>query len=155
VEWGIYSDTAIQKMKDVQAEWSGFNPESKTASLTITTYHNDVYGSQASYDKNAAMQKAKNDTSYGDLSAEEKALKHQSSGGAGGGSGGGPGGANGLDFIVPGGYPNDSYPFRAQSGEHVQVTPAGQTGGGFSDSQMSSLTKAIVMGIMTATAKKG
>jgi hypothetical protein len=38
----------------------------------------------------------------------------------------GPGGANGLDFTVPPGYPNDSYPMRVQSGEHVVVTPAGE-----------------------------
>jgi hypothetical protein len=63
------------------------------------------------------------------------------SGGGGGGGGtvstgggsippglpGGPGGANGLDFIVPPGFANDSFPFRAQSGERVQVTPANQT----------------------------
>ena len=40
-----------------------------------------------------------------------------------------PGGASGLDMIVPPGYPNDSYPIRVQSGEHVKVTPAGSTGG--------------------------
>lgn len=40
--------------------------------------------------------------------------------------------ASGADFIVPPGYPNDSYPMRVQSGEHVQVTPAGEkpTGSG-------------------------
>jgi len=31
--------------------------------------------------------------------------------------------AAGADFIVPPGYPNDSYIFRAESGEHVEVTP--------------------------------
>ena len=30
------------------------------------------------------------------------------------------------DFIVPPGYPNDSYKMGVQSGERVQVTPAGQ-----------------------------
>jgi hypothetical protein len=34
--------------------------------------------------------------------------------------------AGGADFIVPPGFPNDSFPMRVQSGEHVQVTPAGQ-----------------------------
>lgn len=39
--------------------------------------------------------------------------------------------AGGADFIVPPGYPNDSYgPIYVQSGEHVQVTPAGQAQGG-------------------------
>lgn len=34
--------------------------------------------------------------------------------------------ASGADFVVPPGFPNDSYPMRVQSGEHVQVTPAGK-----------------------------
>ena len=33
----------------------------------------------------------------------------------------------GADFIVPPGYPNDSYPMRVQSGEHVIVIPRGET----------------------------
>ena len=37
-------------------------------------------------------------------------------------------GASGLDFTVPGGFPNDSYGIGVQSGEHVQVTPAGDAG---------------------------
>jgi hypothetical protein len=36
--------------------------------------------------------------------------------------------AKGGDFTVPPGYPDDSYPMRVQSGEHVSVTPAGQGG---------------------------
>ncbi len=35
--------------------------------------------------------------------------------------------ATGGDFIVPQGFNNDNYPIRAQSGEHVSITPAGQT----------------------------
>ncbi len=35
--------------------------------------------------------------------------------------------ATGADFIVPSGYPNDSYPLLVESGERVQVTPAYQT----------------------------
>lgn len=48
---------------------------------------------------------------------------------AGGGvvSGGSGGYASGADFIVPPGYPNDSYPMRVQSGERVIVqTPQQQ-----------------------------
>lgn len=52
------------------------------------------------------------------------------------GSGGAPVGpgqggtafATGADFIVPPGYPNDSFPMFVQSGEHVKVTPAGEGG---------------------------
>lgn len=39
-------------------------------------------------------------------------------------------GANGANFIVPPGYPNDSFSMGVQSGEHVMVTPAGQGVGG-------------------------
>lgn len=35
--------------------------------------------------------------------------------------------ANGGDFIVPPGYNNDSFPMWVQTGEHVSVTPAGQS----------------------------
>lgn len=40
--------------------------------------------------------------------------------------------ATGADFIVPPGFPHDSYPMNVQSGEHVVVTPAGgaRTGSG-------------------------
>jgi len=49
---------------------------------------------------------------------------------AGSGSVYGYGGAAGADFVVPPGYPNDSFPLWAQSGEHVQITPAPNSGGG-------------------------
>ena len=34
-------------------------------------------------------------------------------------------GASGLDFTVPSGFPNDSFPILVESGEHVSVTPSG------------------------------
>jgi len=40
--------------------------------------------------------------------------------------GSGPGAAAGTDFIVPPGYPNDSYRLNVQSGERVVVIPPGQ-----------------------------
>jgi hypothetical protein len=40
-----------------------------------------------------------------------------------------PGGHNGLDYVVPQGWPNDSYPVRAESGERVIVIPKNQQGG--------------------------
>lgn len=40
-----------------------------------------------------------------------------------------PGGAQrGANYIVPPGYPNDTYYQRVSSGEHVQVTPQGKSG---------------------------
>jgi len=36
-------------------------------------------------------------------------------------------GAEGLNFVVPPGFQNDSFPIAVQSGEHVKVTPAGQS----------------------------
>jgi hypothetical protein len=38
----------------------------------------------------------------------------------------GRGSAMGADFVVPPGFPNDSFPMRVESGEHVTVTPAGE-----------------------------
>lgn len=45
--------------------------------------------------------------------------------------------STGADFIVPPGYPNDTYPIRVESGEHVVVTPANRVSGssGFNNSQ--------------------
>jgi hypothetical protein len=43
----------------------------------------------------------------------------------GGGGGGAQEFAGGADFVVPPGYPNDSFPMAVTSGEHVVVTPAG------------------------------
>lgn len=40
----------------------------------------------------------------------------------------GPGNHSGANFVVPPGFPNDSFPMRVESGEHVQVTPANQVG---------------------------
>lgn len=34
--------------------------------------------------------------------------------------------ASGADFVVPPGYPNDSFPMMVESGERVQVTPPGE-----------------------------
>jgi hypothetical protein len=48
-------------------------------------------------------------------------------GGAAGGAGA-PGFQHGADFTVPGGFPHDSFPIRVSSGEHVTVTPKGQSG---------------------------
>ncbi len=41
----------------------------------------------------------------------------------------GPGFQHGADFTVPPGWYNDSFPIRASSGEHVNITPAGQSYG--------------------------
>jgi hypothetical protein len=54
----------------------------------------------------------------------------QDVGGGGGSSGFGGGFAAGGSFIVPSGFPNDSFPMRVQSGERVTVTPANQVGAG-------------------------
>jgi len=49
----------------------------------------------------------------------------------------GIGGANGLDFMVPSGFPNDSFgPIFAQSGERVRVeTPEQQRSGNVDNSK--------------------
>ena len=38
--------------------------------------------------------------------------------------------SEGADFVVPPGFNNDTFPMLVESGEHVQVTPANQHGGG-------------------------
>ena len=45
--------------------------------------------------------------------------------------------SEGADFIVPPGYNNDTFPMRVESGEHVQVTPAGQSSGSDIPQQVS------------------
>ena len=57
----------------------------------------------------------------------------------------GRGYANGADFIVPPGFQNDSYPMRVQSGERVQVTPAGQAAPDMSElaRKLDALPRAI------------
>ncbi|MCC6192070.1 MAG: hypothetical protein IT318_23825 [Anaerolineales bacterium] len=61
--------------------------------------------------------------------------------------------ARGADFIVPPGYPNDSFHMRVQSGEHVTVVPAGQAGnrGG----PMVSLTIGAITIVTAATDARG
>jgi hypothetical protein len=62
---------------------------------------------------------------------------------------GGPGGANGLDFVVPPGFPNDSFPFRAQSGERVQVTPNSAVGSGVDiDGLARAIGREVVEGMI-------
>lgn len=52
--------------------------------------------------------------------------------------------SKGGDFIVPGGYPNDSYPMLVESGERVTVTPSGQSGpGGLSGGDVDRIVNAI------------
>jgi len=45
VEWGIYSQTAVDEMRKVQDEWSNFVPGDKNATFTVTTNYNEVHGS--------------------------------------------------------------------------------------------------------------
>lgn len=98
VAWGIYSETAVEKMKLVQAEWEGWEPGDKNATFTITTKQ--------------IQEGAVVDWSNGYYNSVGQWVQEKS--------------ANGADFIVPPGFPNDSYKIGVQSGEHVQVTPASQ-----------------------------
>jgi len=50
--------------------------------------------------------------------------------------------AGGGDFIVPNGYPNDSYPILVESGERVQITPA-NAGSSQTDHLLSMLIEEI------------
>ena len=50
---------------------------------------------------------------------------------------------NGGDFIVPPGYPNDSFPIMVESGERVQVTPSSETGNS-DNSETNDLLRALL-----------
>jgi hypothetical protein len=51
--------------------------------------------------------------------------------------------AQGGSFVVPPGYPNDSFPMRVQSGERVDVTPAGAMSGVNDQAQILAELRAI------------
>lgn len=56
--------------------------------------------------------------------------------------------ANGVkDFMVPGGFPNDSYPILVQSGERVTVTPANAVGSSLNNSEVVAAIKALSMNV--------
>jgi hypothetical protein len=50
---------------------------------------------------------------------------------------------SGGDFIVPPGYPNDSFPIMVESGERVQVTPSSETGNS-NNSETNDLLRALL-----------
>lgn len=128
VEWGIYSETAIAEMKAVQAEWEGWSPESKSATFTVTTnyFENHVTGEN----------QGTTQTTFNKNQMTEQAY------------------ANGGDFIVPPGYPNDSYGIRVQSGERVQVTPTNEVGGsGMSESMIERMAGVFAVKMAAALQK--
>jgi hypothetical protein len=100
VKWGVYSDTAVEEMRAAMAEV------------------NKLAG---------AVNGIPNKTVYVDVVTRQYSEDYRSRGIEGGLIGRGY--ANGADFIVPPGFQNDSYPMRVQSGERVQVTPAGKQEG--------------------------
>jgi len=61
--------------------------------------------------------------------------------------------ASGGDFIVPPGFPNDSYPMRVQSGERVTVTPQGQSQSGITATQMEAMFSRLATEIITGVSK--
>ncbi len=71
----------------------------------------------------------------------------QAAGGQGGGVSEGTydpkgGFAHGANFVVPAGFPNDSFRMNVQSGEHVQVTPANQVSQG-GDADMANMLTSL------------
>ena len=66
--------------------------------------------------------------------------------------------ANGGDFVVPNGFPNDSYLMRAQSGEHVSITPANSSKKSAanekgSDNHVASLINGLNMNLVNLLSK--
>lgn len=102
VEWGVYSQQAVDAMSAALIEAEKLKgminglPPSKTVNVFVNTITTT--------------------TSANAPTRIDKRIEKQLLGGY----------ANGADFIVPPGFPNDSFPMRVQSGEHVKVTPAGE-----------------------------
>ena len=68
----------------------------------------------------------------------------------------GPGGmAGGADFIVPPGYPNDSYPLNVSSGEHVVVTNNNQVSNYNLNIHSNSNTEIITPGLRNLKSMAG
>lgn len=115
----LAGDISVQQMKDsiyAFAESLNTIPGSVTTDVQVT-------GVDEAIGKVGSLQ-AQLSALGGQVSAAEAAGAVQK-------PGGGVGLAGGADFVVPPGYPNDSFgPIYLQSGEHVQVTPPGQSGGG-------------------------
>jgi len=55
VEWGIYSEDAIEKMQAVRDEWENFKPEDKSATFTAYYFSQGSYGS-GSYSSDGAYE---------------------------------------------------------------------------------------------------
>ena len=101
VDWGIYSDTAIQEMKNAWAEAdnlaSAINgiPD-KTVKINVHTVYSES-GHPINLNGGSG-------TGGGNVTQQNSAI--------------------GADFFVPPGFPNDSYRMGVQSGERVKVEPA-------------------------------
>lgn len=116
VKWGIWTEETVADMERVMEE-AGILADNLDQLPTGKTFTYTLYGNMTQSFLVAL------DATYG-LAGGSKVYRME----MGEGAGQGPGGANGMNFIVPPGYPDDSYPVRVQSGEHVQVTPKDQVG---------------------------
>lgn len=62
--------------------------------------------------------------------------------------------AGGGSFVVPGGFPNDSYPLMVESGERVSVTPAGSPSGSGADGTAALLQKLDVLNMNLVNSRR-
>jgi hypothetical protein len=104
------SQTSDEKKRAVVELWLEANAEAKTAKEEIEKVH-------AELDKLDGKSVDAHITIH---TSEIRTISEQTST-----LGGIPEFAGGANFIVPPGYPNDTFAMRVSSGEHVQVTPAG------------------------------
>lgn len=131
VEWGVYADTAVQAYKDASKSADDFLKHRENAEKDKTVHVKYVVEGGPSVV--AVPSGQTNNNGHGDSGNNVYTAPRIP----------GINGANGLDFIVPYGYPNDSFPVNVQSGEHVQVTPPGQSQSAFSSSQYQGLIKEL------------
>jgi hypothetical protein len=141
MKWGLIDEASARSMKAAdQAMIDLANGEGIYETISKFETMNGLIGGVSSYlyDMNG-----KKFTTYYEIVMSGTNYHYTPPTGGGGGGGGGgtpapvtgwkprfpgdtpPGGARGLDMIVPSGYPNDTYPVRATSGEHLTITPAG------------------------------
>jgi hypothetical protein len=131
--YGIYSASAIKAAQDAWAVRDAIlGITDKTVTITVNTITTGQSQAQGWMDNNPSPSPSAGDYTYiGTVNGPGTNVVFR---GPGGNNVQRPPnygttwhGQNGLDFIVPPGFSNDSFPVRAQSGEHVKVTPAGKS----------------------------
>lgn len=121
------AENLAESVGDLRSYLSNISSYAQTAGSAFNSFNdaaNNIYGSLI-----PALQQLVdwlNDVA----SAAADAASNVSDVGSGAEGAGGPGYQAGANFVVPPGFPNDSFPMKVSSGERVIVIPKGQAAGG-------------------------